>query len=137
MRAVEVTEWHAIQSLIEELVGLAPDEKIRRLAKAKHPKHIAERAAALLKASRREGVLDMATPSMQHEAKARGCNGRISIRGRGRWSANRKSDDSRRIDQQLHRREPEIQYRLYFDSGVDCAATFSGPKVRLANTRRT
>jgi eukaryotic-like serine/threonine-protein kinase len=64
MRAVDETEWRAVQALFEELVDLAPDEQTRRLTKSKHPKHVVRQAAALLTASRSEGILDMAAPSM-------------------------------------------------------------------------
>lgn len=66
MRAVDETEWRAVQSLFEELIDLSPDEQTRRLSKSKHPEHIVEQASALLSASRSEGILDMATPSMEN-----------------------------------------------------------------------
>lgn len=66
MRAVDETEWRAVQSLFEELVDLSADEQTRRLTKSKYPEHIVEQAAALLTASRSEGILDMAAPSMDN-----------------------------------------------------------------------
>jgi eukaryotic-like serine/threonine-protein kinase len=66
MKAIDETEWRAVQSLFEELVDLTPDEQTRRLNKSKHPKHILEQAAALLTAARNEGILDGTAPSMDN-----------------------------------------------------------------------
>lgn len=66
MQGVDEAEWRAAQSLFEELVDLAPDEQDRRLIKSKLPRHILHQVAALLLASRSEGILDMASPSMDH-----------------------------------------------------------------------
>ena len=68
MRAVDENEWRTVQSLFEDLVDLAPDEQTRRLTKSKHPEHIIQQAAALLTASRSQGILDMAAPSMDPDA---------------------------------------------------------------------
>ncbi len=66
MQGVDEAEWRAAQSLFEELVDLALDEQDRRLIKSKLPPHIVHQVAALLLASRSEGILDMASPSMDH-----------------------------------------------------------------------
>ncbi len=70
MQAIDETEWRAVQSLFEELIDLAPDEQTRRLTKSKHPEHVVKQAAALLMASRSEGILDMAAPSMDNSSGA-------------------------------------------------------------------
>jgi eukaryotic-like serine/threonine-protein kinase len=67
MQGVDEAEWRAVQSLFEELVDIAPDEQDRRLIKSKLPPHIVHQVAALLLASRSEGILDMASPSMDHD----------------------------------------------------------------------
>lgn len=64
MQGVDAMEWGTIQSLFEELVDLVPEEQARRLTKSNFPAHIVQKAAALLSASRSEGILDMAAPSM-------------------------------------------------------------------------
>jgi eukaryotic-like serine/threonine-protein kinase len=69
MRAIEETEWRAVQSLFEELVDLSPEEQSGRLSKAKHPAHIVQQAAALLSASRKDGILDMTAPSMDNASE--------------------------------------------------------------------
>ncbi|MFZ1566134.1 hypothetical protein, partial [Sphingorhabdus sp.] len=68
MRAIDEAEWRTVQSLFEDLVDLAPDEQTRRLTKSKQPEHIIQQAAALLTATRSEGILDMAAPSMEPDA---------------------------------------------------------------------
>jgi serine/threonine protein kinase len=68
MRAVDENEWRTVQSLFEELIDLTPDEQTRRLTKSKHPEHIIQQAAALLTATRSQGILDMAAPSMELDA---------------------------------------------------------------------
>jgi eukaryotic-like serine/threonine-protein kinase len=70
MRAVDETEWRAVQSLFEELIDLSLDEQTRRLSKSRHPEHIVEQASALLSASRSDGILDMAAPSMDSTSDA-------------------------------------------------------------------
>jgi eukaryotic-like serine/threonine-protein kinase len=67
MRTIDENEWRTVQSLFEDLVDLTPDEQARRLTKSSHPKHVIQQAAALLTATRSEGILDMAAPSMDPE----------------------------------------------------------------------
>ncbi|MFM5908003.1 MAG: protein kinase domain-containing protein [Novosphingobium sp.] len=64
MDGVDETEWRAIQALFEELIDLSPEEQARRLAKARQSAKVVEQAAALLSASRSEGILDMAAPAL-------------------------------------------------------------------------
>jgi non-specific serine/threonine protein kinase/serine/threonine-protein kinase len=65
MQGVSETDWTAIQALFEELVDLPPPEQTRRLARATQPADIVRHAAALLAASRADGILDMASPSIE------------------------------------------------------------------------
>ncbi len=66
MQGVDEKEWREVQSLFEELIDLPQDEQTRRLTKSKYPAHVVKQATALLAASRGDGILDMAAPSMDN-----------------------------------------------------------------------
>lgn len=64
MHRVSEKDWTTIQSLFEDLVDLPPDEQQRRLKRSTQPPAIVSQAEALLAAARADGILDMATPSL-------------------------------------------------------------------------
>jgi predicted Ser/Thr protein kinase len=64
MHGVSEKDWAAIQSLFEDLVDLPLDEQERRLKRSTQPPAILGQAKALLAAARADGILDMATPSI-------------------------------------------------------------------------
>lgn len=64
MHGVSAKDWGAIQSLFEELVDLPAEEQGRRLDRSTQPAEIVSQTTALLAAARADGILDMATPSI-------------------------------------------------------------------------
>jgi non-specific serine/threonine protein kinase/serine/threonine-protein kinase len=64
MHGVGEKDWATIQSLFEELIDLPPEEQARRLGKSSQPPEIVRQAEALLAAARADGILDMASPSI-------------------------------------------------------------------------
>ncbi|WP_158298979.1 serine/threonine-protein kinase [Sphingomonas psychrotolerans] len=64
MHGVSETDWATIQALFEDLVDFPPDEQERRLKRSTQPSAIVSQTEALLAAARADGILDMATPSI-------------------------------------------------------------------------
>lgn len=72
MNDIDDKDWGEVQSLLDELIDLPPEQQARLLARSTRSPAITAQVGALLAASRASGILDMAAPPIDVPGTATG-----------------------------------------------------------------